>query len=214
VSDIFRPKIHRKGAYALLFLLAAAAFCAGCLGAKPYVPTSDDEALFKAKGVDKTLYEAIRKGENDYFVIVAVFKHDVFLMQSAALEQSSIPVLSELGKAALLLVRANEVLPMLRDPSMTKAVWFGSQGSLARLDPSLELDMLGRFGKGDESKPVAILARFYSVPGAAEEKAITAAGFEISTKSGPTLIISGPVSGIPKLLERDQIAYLEKGNFP
>ena len=214
VSYTFLPQKQRKGAFAALLLLIATVLLAGCFGATPYVPTKDDDDLFKAKGVDKALYEAVCKGEKDPFVIIAVFKKDVFLSHSAVLDKHFIPVLSEFGNVALLLVRPTEVLPLLKDPSLTRASWFGPQGLLARLDPSLEFDMLKSFGKGAESGQIIILARFRSVPESSEEKAMTTAGFNILSKAGPTFIISGPMSGIPKLLSHEWIAYLEKGNLP
>ena len=214
MSDTSPLKMHRKGVSRALLLLAAAALLAGCLGATPYVPTRDDEDLFKAKSADKMLYETIRKGEYEHFVLIAVFRREIFFAQSSAFEQSSIPVLSEFGNAALLLVTPNQVLPMLRDPSLVKAAWFGPQGRLARLDPSLEFDMLNLFGKGAESKPVAIQIMFRDIPKTAEEKAVEAAGFTILAKAGPTFVISGPASGIPKLLDHDGVVYLEKGSFP
>ena len=214
MSDISPLKMHRKGLSRALLLLAAAALLAGCYGATAYVPTRDDDDLFKAKSGDKLLYEAVCKGEKEYFVLIAVFNRDVFFAQSSVLEQSNIPVLSEFGNAAFLLVTPNQVLPLLRDPSLIKAAWFGPQGRLARLEPSLELDMLRLFGKSAESNEVLILVRFRSMPKAAEEKAMDTAGFSILAKAGPTFVISGPASGIPKLLDHDWVIYIEKGSFP
>jgi len=214
VSDTFLPRKHRKGKFTALILLTAAVLLAGCLGAKPYVPTKDDDDLLNAKGADKALYEAVCKGEKDPFVIIAVFRKDVFMSSSATLEQSFIPVLNEFGNVAFLLVRPTEVLPLLKDPSLTKAVWFGPQARLARLDPPLEFDLLGRFGKGTESSLVTILVQFRSVPKTADEKAVTAAGFQILTKEGSTFTVSGPMSGIPKLLSHEWIIYLEKVDLP
>ena len=214
MSDTFLPRKHRKGKFAALLLLTVAVLMAGCFGATPYVPTKDDDDLFKAKGADKALYEAVCNGETDPFVLIAVFRKDIFLSHSAALEQSFIPVLNEFGNVAFLLVKSTEVLPLLKEPSLIKAAWFGPQGRLARLDPPLEFDLLDRFGKGVESNPVTILVRFRSLPKTAEEKAVTSAGFQILLKEGPTFIVSGPMSGIPKLLDHDWITYLEKGILP
>jgi len=130
------------------------------------------------------------------------------------LERSSIPILDELGNAALLLVRPAEVLPLLSDPSLVKAAWFGPQGRLARLDPSLELELLDRFGKGTEGKERLILARYRSVPEAKEVKAAESAGFKVVSRTGPNLVLSGPMSGIPGLLNDEWIIYLEKGFLP
>ena len=52
------------------------------------------------------------------------------------------------------------------------------------------------------------------MPEAKEERAVEAAGFKILTRAGPNLLISGPMSGIPKLLTDDWVVYLEKGTAP
>ena len=213
MSAIFRPRKHHKGKHALL-LFTAALLLAGCVGATtPYIPTKEEDALFEAKA-DRMIYEFVCRGENVPFVVTAVFKNDVFLSQSAALEQSFIPVLSGLGNAAFLRVKPGELLELLKNPSLKQVTWFGSQGLLVRLDPSLELDMLDRFSKGTESNPLTILARYRSDPRASEENGVKAAGFKILSKSGPILIIQGPMSGIPKILDNDWLVSVEKSNPP
>lgn len=171
------------------------------------------EDLLSAKA-DKPLAAEVRKGDRDAFALIAVFRKDVFLGHSSMLERSSIPILDELGNAALLLVRPADVLPLLSDPSIVKAAWFGPQGRLARLDPSLELELLDRFGKGTEGKEQLILARYRSVPKAKEAKAAEDAGFKVVSRMGPNLVLSGPMSGIPGLLDDEWVIYLEKGFLP
>ncbi|MGZ9163464.1 MAG: hypothetical protein ACXW4J_10630, partial [Candidatus Deferrimicrobiaceae bacterium] len=53
------------------------------------------------------------------------------------------------------------------------------------------------------------LLRLVDVGGANEERHVTAAGYRIVTKAGPTWVVTGPTARIPKLLESDQIAYIE-----
>jgi hypothetical protein len=212
------PRNSRRGrlpAPLFLFpaLFLAAALLAGCAGAGPAVLDRAREDLLAAKA-DRLLAAEVRKGERDAFAVIAVFRKDVFLGQSSMLERSSIPILDELGNAALLLVRPGEVLPLLSDPSVAKATWFGPQGRLARLDPSLELELLDRFGKGTEGKERLILARYRSVPEAKEVKAAESAGFKVVSRTGPNLVLSGPMSGIPGLLNDEWIIYLEKGFLP
>ncbi|MEW6720171.1 MAG: hypothetical protein AB1346_06965, partial [Thermodesulfobacteriota bacterium] len=77
-----------------------------------------------------------------------------------------------------------------------------------------EFPMLDRFGKGAEGKEVPVLARFRSVPKETEEKQVEAAGFRILERGGPNMVLSGPVSGIPKLLDIEWVIYLEKGIAP
>lgn len=209
------PRNRSRGLLPALLLLLAAALLSfpGCRAAKPPALDKAREDLLEAKA-DKLLAAEVRKGETDSFALIAVFRKDVFLGQSAMLERSSIPILDELGNAALLLVRPGEVLPLLMDPSVVKAAWFGPQGKLARLDPSLELDLLDRFGKGTDGKDRLVLARYRSVPEAKEVKAAEDAGFKIVSRAGPNLVLSGPTSGIPRLLTDDWVIYLEKGFQP
>jgi hypothetical protein len=117
-----------------------------------------------------------------------------------------------MGRAVILLLSPGQIVPFLKDPSLRKAAWFGPQGLLARLDPSLELDLLARFSAGTEDRDVNLLLRFVDVGGAQEERHIVAAGFRVITKSGPSWVVTGPMSGLPKLLESDRITYIEKSS--
>ena len=117
-----------------------------------------------------------------------------------------------MGRTAILLLSPGQIVPLLKDPSLRKAFWFGPQGLLARLDPSLELDMLTRFGEGTEERDVSLLLRFVDVGGAEEERRVVAAGFRVVTKAGPNWIATGPMTGLPKLLESDRINYIEKAS--
>jgi hypothetical protein len=102
---------------------------------------------------------------------------------------------------------------MLKDPSVRRLGWFGPQGRLARLDPSLELDLLARFGEGTEDRELNLLLRFVDVGGAREERHVAAAGFRVVTRAGPNWVVGGPMSGLPKLLESDRIIYIEKAGI-
>ncbi|HEY6096968.1 MAG TPA: hypothetical protein VIU83_02845, partial [Candidatus Deferrimicrobium sp.] len=86
------------------------------------------------------------------------------------------------------------------------------QGLLARLDPSLELELLARFGAGTEDRDVTLLLRFVDVGGAEEERRIAAAGFRVVTRAGPNWVVTGPMSGVPMLFESDRIIYIEKAS--
>jgi hypothetical protein len=184
---------------------------AGCLfGEKRQALSVENAELFRAKA-DLRLRKEAETGGSDPFAAIAVFRNDVFLDQSESLLRSSLTVLNEMGNAAILLLRPNQILPMLKDPSLRKLAWFGPQGRLARLEPSLELDLLARYGKGSEGNDAPFLARFRSVPGEAEERLVIAAGYRILSRGGPNLVISGPWSGVPRLLEIEWVIYLEKG---
>ena len=184
----------------------------GCLfGEKRRTFSPADEELFAAKA-DRRLRKEAETGGSEPFAAIAVYRNDVFLHQSEALGRSSLTVLNELGRTAILLLSPGQIVPLLKDPSLQKAAWIGPQGLLARLDPSLELDLLTRFGAGTEDRDVNLLLRLVDVGGAGEERQISAAGFRVVTKTGPNRIVTGPMSGIPKLLECDRIIYVEKAS--
>jgi len=197
--------------FSLLLLLVSLPLAAGCLfGERRRDLSPQDAALFLEKA-DERLRKEAESGGTDPFAAIAVFRNDVFLDQSESLLRSSLTVLNEMGNAAILLLRPNQVLPMLKDPSVRRLAWFGPQGRLARLDPSLELDLLARYGKGTEGSDAPFLARFRSVPGEAEERSVIAAGYRILFRGGPNMVVAGPWSGVPRLLEIEWVIYLEKG---
>ena len=167
-----------------------------------------DEELLRAKA-DPRLRKEAETGGNDPFAAIAVYRNDVFLDQSEALGRSSLTVLNEMGRTAILLLSPGQIVSFLKDPSLQKAAWIGPQGLLARLDPSLELELLARFGAGTEDRDVNLLLRLVDVGGAGEERSVVAAGFRVLTKAGPNWVVTGPMSGLPKLLECDRIIYIE-----
>jgi hypothetical protein len=184
----------------------------GCLfGEKRRTFSPPDEELLRAKA-DPRLRKEAETGGTDPFAVIAVYNNDVFLEQSEALGRSSLTVLNELGRTAILLLSPGQIVPLLKDPSLRKAAWFGPQGLLARLDPSLELDLLTRFGAGTEDRDVNLLLRFVDAGGAQEERHVVAAGFRVVTRAGPNWVVVGPIAGIPGLLESDRINYIEKAS--
>jgi hypothetical protein len=194
----------------LLLLAVFLPLAAGCLfGEKRRTFSSQEDALLRAKA-DPRLRKEAERGGSEPFAAIAVFRNDVFLDQSESLLRASLTVLNEFGNAALLLLHPNQVLPMLKDPSVRRLCWFGPQGRLARLDPSLELDLLARFGGGTEDRELNLLLRFVDVGGAGEERHVAAAGFRVVTRAGPNWVVGGPMTGLPKLLESDRIIYIEK----
>lgn len=205
---------NSRPATAALFLLSAAFLLAGCpAGGKQALLPPADEEILRAKG-DERLLAVVRGGGTEPFAALAVFRGNAFLRHSAMLEQSSIPVLNELGNAALLLLRPGQVVPLLKEPDVRRIAWFGPQGRLARLDPSLEMDVMARYGDGSEGRDRDILLRCRDVPGAKEEGSVTAAGYRIVTRAGPNLVVSGPYGGMPMLLANDRIIYIEKASKP
>ena len=182
----------------------------GCLsGEKRRTFSPPDEELLAAKA-DPRLRKEAETGGSEPFAAIAVYRSDVFLYQSEALGKSSLTVLNEMGRTVILLLSSGQIVPLLKDPALQKAAWIGPQGLLARLDPSLELDLLTRFGAGTENRDVNLLLRLVDVGGAGEERSVTAAGFRVVAGTGPSWLVTGPMSGLPKLLEIDRIIYIEK----
>ena len=178
------------------------------MGEKRRTFSPPEEELLRAKADPRLRKEAETVG-SEQFAAIAVYRNDVFLHQSEALGKSSLTVLNEMGRTVILLLSSGQIVPLLKDPSLRKAAWIGPQGLLARLDPSLELDLLARFGAGTEDRDVNLLLRLVDVGGAKEEQTVVAAGFRIVTRAGPNWIVTGPMSGLPKLLESDRIIYIE-----
>ena len=198
-----------RGLLSLVLLAVFLPLASGCQsGEKRRILSPPDEELLRAKA-DPRLRKEAGSLETDPFAVIAVYRDDVFLHRSEALAQSSLVILNEMGRAAILLLSPAQIVPLLKDPSLRKAAWFGPQGLLARLDPSLELELLTRFGTETEDRDVNLLLRFVDVGGAKEEQHVVTAGFRVVTRAGPSWIVTGPMSGIPKLLESDRITYIE-----
>ncbi len=208
MSDI-SPRNRKPGRILSFLLLAVFLPCAGCpASARKAALAPADEDLLLSKA-DERLLTVVRAGRADKFAAIGVFGDDAFLNHAAALEQASIPVLGEFGKAAILLLSPGQVLPLLKDPSIRMLRWLGPQERLARLDPSFEIDLLARYAAGTEQRDANLLLRFVDVGGAGEERAVVTAGFRIVTRAGPTWVVAGPMSGLPTLLESDRIIYIE-----
>ena len=199
---------------AALLVLSAAFLSGGCPagGGRAVLPPAEEELLL-AKGGPRLL-AVVQEGGKEPVAALAVFRGDVFMRHSAMLERSSIPLLNELGNAAILLLRPDQVLPLLKAPEVQRIAWFGPRARLARLDPSLELDVMARFGDGSEGKDRPLLLRLKDVPGEAEERSVAAAGYRVVTRAGPNLVVTGPFTGLPELLENDRIIYIEQASKP
>ena len=210
MSDTSHQSPRARRLAPLLLLAVFLPLVCGCLfGEKRPTLSPADEELLGAKA-DPRLRKEAETGGSGQFAAIAVYRNDVFLHQSEALGKSSLTVLNEMGRTVILLLSPGQIVPLLKDPSLRKAAWIGPQGLLARLDPSLELDLLGRFGAGTEERDVNLVVRLMDVGGAVEERRISAAGFRVETRAGPNWVVTGPMSGLPKLLEIDRIIYIEK----
>ena len=207
------PRSRKARRFRSLLLLALfLPLASGCtFGEKRRTFSPADADLLGAKA-DPRLRKEAETGGTEPFAAIAVYRNDVFLHQSEALGKSSLTVLNEMGRTAILLLSSGQIVPLLKDPSVRKAAWIGPQGLLARLDPSLELDLLARFGAGTEDRDVNLLLRLVDVGGAQEERHVVAAGFRVVTRAGPNWVVAGPMSGLPRLLESDRIIYIEKAS--
>jgi hypothetical protein len=210
VSDFSHQSPRARRLLSLLLLAVFLPLACGCLsGEKRRTFSPPDQELLGAKA-DPRLRKQAETGGSEPFAAIAVYRNDVFLYQSETLGKSSLTVLNEMGRTVILLLSSGQIVPLLKDPDLQKAAWIGPQGLLARLDPSLELDLLTRFGAGTENRDVNLLLRLVDVGGAGEERSVAAAGFRVVARTGPTWVVTGPMSGLPKLLEIDRIIYIEK----
>jgi hypothetical protein len=212
VSDSSHRNHKARRLLSLLLLAAFLPLAYGCLfGEKRRTFSPPDEELLRAKA-DPRLRKEAETGGSEPFAAIVVYRNDVFLDQSDSLARSSMTVMNEMGRTAILQLSSDQIVPLLKDPAVQKAAWIGPQRLLARLDPSLELDLLARFGAGTEARDVNLLLRLVDVGGAEEERSVVAAGFRVVTRAGPNWVVTGPMSGLPKLLESDRINYIEKAS--
>ncbi|MBI5905508.1 MAG: hypothetical protein HZB86_08145 [Deltaproteobacteria bacterium] len=204
-----RSRRRRVRTLALLLVAAVLLPCAGCPSAArlgPFAPEEEDLLRVKA---DEPLRDLVRRGGDERFAAVAVFRDAAFLRHSDAIARASILILDEFGNAAILLLQPGKVLPLLKDPSVRRVAWLGPQGRLARLDPALEFDLLSRFAAGNEGRDIDIVLRFKEPPGDVDERFVAASGFRVVTRVARNWIVSGPLSALPLLLRSDRIIYLE-----
>jgi len=190
-------------AAALLVLLPA------CREDRPKpVLTPADEALLAEKA-DGKIGIIIRENLPSLFAGLVVFRSDVFLSQSAMLDERGISVLNAYGKAAILLLNSPDIPMLLRQDSVKKIYYLSRQGPLARFHPAFEMDVLRRFGEGKESDPATFMIRFRELPGEGDAKVVEAAGFRIDTRAGPVWVVTGPLTSLPRLMENDRIIFYE-----
>ncbi|MBS1244299.1 MAG: hypothetical protein H6R41_836, partial [Deltaproteobacteria bacterium] len=132
MSDI-SPRSRKTGSLRSLLLIAVLLpLVSGCLvGEKRRTFSPPDEELLRAKA-DPRLRKEAETGGNEPFAAIAVYRNDVFLDQSESLGRSSLTVLNELGPTVILQITPEQIVPLLKDPSLRKASWFGPQRLLAR----------------------------------------------------------------------------------
>jgi hypothetical protein len=174
----------------------------------PELP-ADVRALLDQKA-DDTIGVIMREGLPVLFAGLVVFRSDVFLRHSELLDRMEISVLNCFDNAAILLLRGPDIPALLREPPVRKIYYLGRQGTLVRLEPAFEMEMLRRFSAGREEEPMAFFIRFREVPREKDAQAVEAAGFDILTRTGTVWVVSGPLTSLPRLLEHEEIVYYEK----
>ncbi|HBO69350.1 MAG TPA: hypothetical protein DD658_04065 [Deltaproteobacteria bacterium] len=194
------------------FLLAAAALLLLLSSCKEERARPDlspaDEALLTEKA-DGKIGVIIRENLPSLFAGLVVFRSDVFLSQSAMLDERGLSVLNAFGKAAIVLLNSPDIPLLLKEDAVKKVYYLCRQGPLARFHPAFEMELLRRFGEGKEQEPVSFLIRFRDAPDGKDEAAVTGAGFHVDVKTGPVWGITGPPTSLPRLLENDRILFYE-----
>jgi hypothetical protein len=190
-------------------LLLAGASTTGCPREPGRVVLSAQvEKSLVAKG-DPLLKEALIRNSPLPFAVIARFDSPVFPEQSEFLADAGIPPVESTGSTALLVATAKEVTALFEARSLLSLRYLGSQASLSRLHPELEIALLRTFENRTETAPAGLLVRFRSPPDKREADAITAAGFLIETRSGIVWSIRGAMDRLPALLAIDEIIYVE-----
>lgn len=190
---------------AALFTLLAPA----CKEDRPIpVLTAEDEALLSMKAGPK-IEMIIRENLPALFAGIVVFRSDVFLSQSAMLDQLEIPVMDSFENTALLRLNSPDLPPLLKAKSVRKIYYLCRQGPLARIHPALLMGILKTFGEGKEKEQADLLIRFRDMPDEKEAQFVEAAGFSIRSRGGLVWSVTGPLVFLPRLLEDDRIIYYE-----
>ncbi len=162
-----------------------------------------------AKRGDPMLRKSLMANSPMPFAVIARFNSPIFPYQSELLADAGIPPVESTGSTTLLVATAREISGLFDSPSLLSIRFLGTQSSLARLHPQLEIELLRRFDEKKESLPIRLLVRFRFPPEKAESEAIAAAGFMIETRNGSSWEIRGALDRLPALLAIDEIIYLE-----
>lgn len=188
--------------------LAALALLACRETRKPVILTAQQEALLAAKA-DVALAQIVRDNPESPLAVIAAFRTDVYLYQSAMLERRNIPVLDVMDNAAVLRLTPPEVIPLLGERSLVRASYFCSQGGLARIHPIFLMEIMKSYGKGRDGKDHFILVRFRDAIVEGDLQAVKAAGFSVTSREDPYLHLKGPLTGLPPLIDGGRIAFFE-----
>lgn len=193
----------------LLLLAAVLVLCSSCKEEHPKVELTPAEEALLAQKADEKIGLILRENLPSLFAGLVVFRSDVFLTQSAMLDERGISVLNVFGNAAILLLNSPDIPMLLTLDPVKKIYYLSRQGPLARFHPAFEMDLLRRFGEGKEAEPLSFLIRFREPPVDTDARAVEAAGFRIDTRTGGAWVITGPLTALPRLMENDRIIFYE-----
>lgn len=158
---------------------------------------------------DDGLRRALLAGSPLPFAVLTRFDSPIFPGQAELLADAGIPPVESTGNSALLVATAREITGLLESPSLLSIRFLGTQASLSRIHPELEIELLRAFDRRDDQETVDLLLRFRSPPEKVEHDAVLAAGFDVVTQAGPTWSVKGPFVSIPALLSIDEIIYIQ-----
>jgi hypothetical protein len=206
-SDIF--SLVKRGASGILVPLLLAFAVSGCPGDATLLKLPPPLERLLADRGDPMLKNALLANSPLPFAVIVRFRTPVFPDQAEMLSDAGIPPVETVGKTALIVATAREISSLIESPAVEKIRYLGSQSSLARLHPTLEIGLIRIFEEGREKDPVDLLIRFRSPPDAREERLLTAARFAIVTRAGTTWSVRGTARDLPALLTIEEIIYFE-----
>ncbi len=212
-GSVICSRDRRFCVFSLSLILSAALF-SGCPKDSALVSLPAPLERHLVERGDPLLRKALLLDSPMPFAVIARFKSPIFPYQSELLADAGIPPVESTGNTALLLTTAKEITGLFDTPSLLAIYFLGSQASLARIHPELEIELVRKFDQRKESDLIRLLVRFRSAPEKRESDAIAAAGFRIESQTGSYWEIQGPIDHFHGLLTLDEITYLEDASKP
>lgn len=166
------------------------------------------EELLRAKA-DARIEALLTRPDSPRFAAIVVFRSDVFLHQSAMLERHNISLLDSFDNVAVLQLDSGLTPYLLAETSVRKVRYLCPPPLLARFHPAFLMSVLRRFGADKENDLVPFFIRFRELPTDKEIRAVQDAGYEIRSREATILSVSGPLAGLPRLLDLSGIIYYE-----
>jgi hypothetical protein len=110
---------------------------------------------------------------------------------------------------AVLLLDNDVTPPLLAEKSVRKVRYLCAPMLLVRFHPQFLMSTLRRFGNDQENEPHPFFVTFRAPATDKDVKAVQEAGFVVRAREGTVLSVSGPLAGLPRLLENNGIIYYE-----